>query len=516
MRCRNQLFLAIVEKVFLLLAAGLLFSIRLWSEAVFGRSLDIPYANTMFVTMGIAWLWLWFSRRRLLNIITCSASTNRNNVISFFMLSEFHVPAFLGLAWGMYKNLVASYGLMAASELVNPETVNNTLVNAWSNGCAQNDSFICNNHTYPYHNIQPYLDLQPQLLFRWFPLGAPIAMCGTFIVCTYSVMRHVKQFRKPENFEPAIMLARKERLRVVVILVLPLFFGSLCLSSLVEMWQVMCFSFGAGEAVQEQQGWGLMQWIEFEQDLYEENNALADVFESICLYVFGNLMVNQMFRQHVSSEMLEMKHVEGEKRVERLKRISSYAAWERASPLGDHLLPGDGGQQGGQKGINATAQDLALSGISSFLVSCSLTFTYVALRVVYIWFNAGDRGSLPDHTMNTFTLGLGFATSCTAIGNILIMEKHFGHSEEWAEFRANLKFWATKILVTLAFIQGALVQVLFWFMGLHKTDAHTNLFTSALMCYECFFISVLHLFAWPAEEGWYWRAAVPSPLDPRH
>merc|ERR1712125_317011 len=74
-----------------------------------------------------------------------------------------------------------------------------------------------------------------------------------------------------------------------------------------------------------------------------------------------------------------------------------------------------------------------------------------------------------------------------------------GHSLE--SFGPFWKFWGTKILVSIAFLQSIAVSVLppfsMW------SEIRQNLFYSSLLCLQCFFVSVFHAFAWPASESWY-------------
>merc|ERR1739848_750611 len=68
-------------------------------------------------------------------------------------------------------------------------------------------------------------------------------------------------------------------------------------------------------------------------------------------------------------------------------------------------------------------------------------------------------------------------------------------------FHPSAKFWSTKILVSLAFLQSLILAVLPPFS--HWTESRTNLFYASVLCTECFFLALLHLKAWDRNEGWY-------------
>eukprot|EP00930_Biecheleria_cincta_P042919 TRINITY_DN29530_c0_g1_i1.p1 TRINITY_DN29530_c0_g1~~TRINITY_DN29530_c0_g1_i1.p1 ORF type:complete len:131 (-),score=6.94 TRINITY_DN29530_c0_g1_i1:44-409(-) len=71
---------------------------------------------------------------------------------------------------------------------------------------------------------------------------------------------------------------------------------------------------------------------------------------------------------------------------------------------------------------------------------------------------------------------------------------------ELNNFGPFLKFWGTKILVSIAFLQ-TLIFMLPVFRDM--STVQTNLTYSTLICYECLGISLLHMHAWKANEEWY-------------
>merc|ERR1712232_996494 len=56
-----------------------------------------------------------------------------------------------------------------------------------------------------------------------------------------------------------------------------------------------------------------------------------------------------------------------------------------------------------------------------------------------------------------FCLGMGAIASTAAIGNVVTVEMTF--HRELEEFRPSAKFWSTKILVSIAFIQSLILYL---------------------------------------------------------
>merc|ERR1711934_436968 len=107
-------------------------------------------------------------------------------------------------------------------------------------------------------------------------------------------------------------------------------------------------------------------------------------------------------------------------------------------------------------------------------------------------------------TAHNFFLGAGFIASFAAIGNIMIIEEDFHHL--LTEFRPALKFWGTKILVSLAFLQSILISVFLTPRG--WSEIQSDLMYSSCLGLECLLIAIFHIKGWKAEEEWYGDYAV--------
>merc|ERR1712183_916705 len=111
-----------------------------------------------------------------------------------------------------------------------------------------------------------------------------------------------------------------------------------------------------------------------------------------------------------------------------------------------------------------------------------------------------------DHNIHHVFVGMGLVASSAAIGNIVQVESVL--HQELEEFRPFWKFWGTKILVSFAFFQKVLVALPI--PPFHNmSEYHSKLFYSTLLCYECLFVIMLHMYACAPKEVWYDDTGVP-------
>jgi len=95
--------------------------------------------------------------------------------------------------------------------------------------------------------------------------------------------------------------------------------------------------------------------------------------------------------------------------------------------------------------------------------------------------------------------GFGTIGSFAAIECLLVMEVEFGETH-LTGFNTARKFWSTKVLVSLVFMQQILLGVppLADLSPTRKKLAHAS-----FLCFECFFIAIAHFGSWSCEEKWY-------------
>jgi len=119
-----------------------------------------------------------------------------------------------------------------------------------------------------------------------------------------------------------------------------------------------------------------------------------------------------------------------------------------------------------------------------------------------------------------YFVAAGWVASAAAIWNITVMERTFGEILEG--FVSRTKFVGMKILISMAFFQSGVLEILQWITSvlpdswqteidkcpvlgdiLAFSSAKTMLFYSALFIWECFIIGMINFCAWTSDEEWY-------------
>jgi hypothetical protein len=164
--------------------------------------------------------------------------------------------------------------------------------------------------------------------------------------------------------------------------------------------------------------------------------------------------------------------------------------------------------------LNDAMKTLTVAGVKLFAMSCllqgvyMLTITTMAFDFPWVkpelFSRSADTPGLfqQEATKNMahyFFLGCGFLASFAAIGNIMIIEEDF--EDLLHEFKPAYKFWGTKILVSLAFLQSILISVFLTPRG--WSEIQSNLMYSSCLSLECLLIALFHLKGWSADESWY-------------
>merc|ERR1740121_1496156 len=89
------------------------------------------------------------------------------------------------------------------------------------------------------------------------------------------------------------------------------------------------------------------------------------------------------------------------------------------------------------------------------------SFGYYGWWPEYFGVEPGSEGLLRterwEAKADCFFYGAGFVASFAAIGNIMQVERGFHGSLE--EFRPCMKFWGTKVLVSIAFLQDLFLMM---------------------------------------------------------
>eukprot|EP00429_Kryptoperidinium_foliaceum_P127287 CAMPEP_0176326320 /NCGR_PEP_ID=MMETSP0121_2-20121125/73866_1 /TAXON_ID=160619 /ORGANISM="Kryptoperidinium foliaceum, Strain CCMP 1326" /LENGTH=280 /DNA_ID=CAMNT_0017668915 /DNA_START=1 /DNA_END=840 /DNA_ORIENTATION=+ len=225
---------------------------------------------------------------------------------------------------------------------------------------------------------------------------------------------------------------------------------------------------------------------EYYTEMYENSFFIADIYESFALLVLGHVVMRVLrgkVRQDCADAAAESDRVS--------KTISA-------------------------RKLMTEMKELTTFGIKFFCWTCGLQALYQLLLttmgyygILNEFFGLGDKATSKApgllHTPGVqnkshyFFLGAGFVASFAAIGNVVKVESAFHH--QLKEFEPFWKFWGTKIIVSIGFLQSMALWVLppfCWWSPIRQ-----NLFYAALLCFECFLVSLMHLKAWAHDQSWY-------------
>jgi len=336
---------------------------------------------------------------------------------------------------------------------------------------------------------------------REFSLLCPVFVFLTFLVCIYHTHAHINKIRYAVG--GAGLLANcPQHDQTMKVLILPVVYGLMSFKSTTRMWMVMINHVPVPyteHSTTLTMFHGYESRKEFLMEMYESNFMVGDIYETIALVTFGNLVMGVL-----------------KKKIDKMKGIFASETAERADgqEMTDYI-----------ERLVEAMQTLTVAGVKLFALSCLLQGVY-NLTICTMGFdfpffqpalfsrsplNGTETTLFPDgqpglfqraaikQTSHDFFLGAGFIASFAAIGNIMIIEEDF--EELLKEFHPALKFWGTKILVSLAFLQSILISIFLSPNG--WSIIQSNLFYSSILCLECLLISIFHIKGWDAGEKWY-------------
>jgi len=307
---------------------------------------------------------------------------------------------------------------------------------------------------------------------RWASILSPLPVLATWVICGWDTWTHARViWRRTSGSTEAHDLA-------IQIIALPMVYSLMSLSALVRMWKVMSMNF-FGELGPMPESWADRR--DREVELYEAAYQVADLYEAWALRHFAVLAM-QVLRKCFQTS--------GGQLVDTAQTSAPvYQAWA-----------------GTLKGLHKSVQSLTMQGIWSFVIVCAVQSLYgLTAPILEETFEEhfpeiikAMHDSKP--MVGFFFLGMGTVASTAAICNILQIERTF--HLELLHFKPFWKFWGTKVLVSIAFLQSLLFMLpIPPFRGMSTVQA--NLTYSTLMCYECLLISLIHMHAWSAKEQWY-------------
>jgi hypothetical protein len=322
---------------------------------------------------------------------------------------------------------------------------------------------------------------------RWFSLLSPVWVLLTWVVSVVHTYKHVVKIREVGQG----LKGSPRRDKTLRIIGLPLCYGLMSFKSVMRMWQVSIDHVGqlSGPSA-EHIFHGYEDRKNFLVEMYEANFMVGDIYESYALAIFGQLLVQLLDRSLFQDHLKQS--------VRKLTESSTTS---------------EGGSfQKSLQSLNLSFSKMTVAGINLFFYSCLISAVYqlliTTMGMAGIMPSLFDRetGAFQTKSMKAdtkmFFLGAGFVASFAAIGNIMLVERSFHHvldEHRGQEFRPAPKFWGTKVLVTLAFIQSIVFGVVFsnW------SEIRVDLLYASCLTFECLLISLLHYFAWHADEKWY-------------
>ncbi|CAE7835186.1 unnamed protein product [Symbiodinium sp. CCMP2592] len=294
---------------------------------------------------------------------------------------------------------------------------------------------------------------------RFFSLLAPLFLLLTYGVCFANTARHVyKMWTKG-----GVLRGNPGMDSSIMIIALPMISCMMAYRSVTRMWMI-CINSKVGSLGYVEDFEGNKTWLArlvVCQNMYDTNFLLADVYESWALLHFADLAL-----QIISA--------------------SGNTSDERTTKLDKSL------------------QDLTKQGIYLFNGTCLMEALYHLVTTSVEAYLGGDYTLSFNKIVyrirskvHFLFLGMGSVASTAAIGNVVTVERTF--SESLMCFEPHMKFWSTKILLTLGFMQSLLLEIPpLSYLSVTEKD----LFYASVLCAECFGVSLLLWRAWNPSERW--------------
>jgi hypothetical protein len=310
-------------------------------------------------------------------------------------------------------------------------------------------------------------------------LAGPFVNIFTFVMSSLLVFQHVERIRE-ESAVP-----RHDR--AVQIILLPLIYSSMAMTSLTRMYTFVCTTATpyVDPSYPERHGGTAaeLEAVKLAVSRSETCFYVGDLYEAWALYQFGQLVL----------ELIE-------------SGIMDQARFGR-----------DVGKRAAANALlqsHKAVEALAWLGIWSFLICC---VGQAGWSLWLIAINGNKTHSIEnyDTSMSQFYVA-GFLASCAAIYNVWIVENRFHHYLD--SFFPNMKFFTVKVLVSIAFVQrgafsslGSMGDFLPEFVQkwaivqqfMQIPPAQFEMFYATLIVFECCMIGMLHQWAWNSDEVWY-------------
>lgn len=198
---------------------------------------------------------------------------------------------------------------------------------------------------------------------------------------------------------------------------------------------------------------------------YETSFHVADLYEAWAVFQFGKLtleLLDDIFKEKASSEQ---SNSESSKSM----ALSFTAVYS-----------------------------LAWLGTCALVVVCVVQAGWS----LYLWTFQNPEANFSHYEaeLSKFSYA-GMVASAAAVYNVHIVESTF--QDQIESYRPFLKFMSVKLLVSFAFWQMWVLDLLKLVHIVDLDNTQLKLLHAALIIYECLLSAVLHCFAWRASEEWY-------------
>jgi hypothetical protein len=361
-------------------------------------------------------------------------------------------------------------------------------------------------------NSEANLESYPKL--KMFVLTAPLWLFLTWGACVYHTYDHVRVMRKHNK-----KLCHSDTHDcTITILGLPTVYGLMSFKSLMRMLQI-CINHvpnphagdpGAADAVMFQ---NTEERKNFLLEMYDVNFQVGDIYVTIALVTFGHLVMDflnkklEIMRKAIDERFQEKRNSRGEQRGRDVSEIDNVIV---------HL-------EGSMKnlttfGVKLFAYTCAIQGGYNVIVT-GLGFYFPDFMPEYFSRSIDKPGLLQTEAMkmhvHDFCFGMSMVSSCAAITNVMMIESDYHTLLH--EFSPAMKFWGTKILVSLAAVQSC-AEYIPPFTSWFPSEVQWGVFYSSMLTLECFLIAGFHFFGWDAKENWYaddqatWDKEIEQPL----
>jgi hypothetical protein len=446
-----------------ILVLAVLLYMSVFTKVFHGHRLADPYRVTALLFIVAAWR----DRCRKLYLICGTLREEHGRMLRQIVLCiDYYTPLYVCLSCILYGNLYMIYLYeYKGANMLSAESIEGHAKRAATIG---NGTDAVVNQTI-YDKILDEVSLSTNeydtILLRWLPLLSPVAVCVVFLICTHAVVSHVRAIWAQTSYDNT----HKMHDYVIQINTLPLVYAIMSLMSVMRTWEIVTLSTSA-EFTKHISAWDEQK--EFLLAMSDANFCCADVLEAWCIRVFGFVtlfVMKTQVKEKVLSNVVQKEATEDEQQL--------------ASSTTERLL--------------TMIDGLADLGISSFFWSCLLSSLWALAQMWITFYKLFDLSDSIKTKIHALCLGIGSLASSIAIMNIIAVETKF--HKELEAFKPFLKFWSAKILVSIAFLQSILLIPLqnVW------SSTQANLFYSAMLCYECLIVALMHQCAWPVDEDWY-------------